>query len=52
LNLQNGAIIQLHQTDNVPNMDYAFVILNPLELTQNIHLEAKKLGKELHINVK
>jgi hypothetical protein len=52
LNVQFLAAAHLHQADSVLNLDYAFVILNPLELTQNIHLANKKIGKKLHINVK
>ena len=52
LNVQFLAAAYFHQADSVHNLDYAFVILNPLELTQNIHLANKKVGKKLHINVK
>jgi hypothetical protein len=46
------AVASFHQADSVLNLNYAFVILNLLELTQNIHLANKKVGKKLHINVK
>ena len=52
LNVQFLVAAHLHKTNSVLNLDYAFVILNPLELTQNIHLANKKIGKRLHTNMK
>ena len=46
------AAADFHQADLFLNLQNTFVILNPLELTQNIHLANKKVGKKLHINVK
>ena len=45
LNVQSLAAACFHQADGVLNLDYTFVILNPPELTQNIHLANEKIGK-------
>ena len=52
LNPQFKIATQFRQAILVINVDVPSVILNPLELTVNIHAVMPDIGNELHINVK